>query len=221
MAALRARLEPGGGPLTGPSSGDEAPGPCCPGEQDAPQAGGCCDPTAAVEGATPEEEAATRRLRVEFLYLDREQCSRCRETEEVLEEALDEVAPVLRTTGFEVDLQKIHVRTEEQARRLGLISSPTIRVNSRDLAAELRENRCDGCSDLCGDEVDCRVWIYRGKEYEVPPKALLVEALLRAAYGGEPAGPPPAPGELPDNLRRFFRGRRIGGSGPRGACGCG
>ncbi|MDH7574108.1 MAG: DUF2703 domain-containing protein, partial [Clostridia bacterium] len=116
LAALRARLKPYGGPLpaggTGPSPGDKVPRPCCPGDQSAPpEAGGCCGPTAACCGPAVAEEASTRRLLVEFLYLDREQCSRCRETERVLEEALAEVGPVLRTTGLEVDLQKVHVWT--------------------------------------------------------------------------------------------------------------
>ncbi|MCR4419382.1 MAG: DUF2703 domain-containing protein [Clostridia bacterium] len=205
----------------GPSPGGQGAEPCCQGSLSALAAGGCCGPTATGGcDAVATREAGPRRLRVEFLYLDREQCSRCRETERVLEEALGEVGPVLRTTGIELEVHKVHVQTEEQARRLGLVSSPSIRVNGRDLVGELRESRCDCCSDLCGDEVDCRVWIYQGKEYDVPPKALLVEALLRAVYGGEPAGPPPAPGKLPDNLRRFFRGRRASGQASGGACGC-
>ena len=173
---------------------------CCSGDA-APAAAACC-------GAGPTRDSGSRTVTVEFLYLDLERCSRCRETERVLEEALAEVGPVLRTTGVELELRKVHVQNEEQAREVGLVTSPTIRINGRDLEEELQESLCNDCSDLCGDEVNCRVWSYRGEEYPVPPKALLVEALLRAAYGQwEEAGTPAGKRGVPENLRRFFRRR--------------
>jgi hypothetical protein len=48
---------------------------------------------------------------------------------------------------------------------------------------EAKESLCESCGDLCGDEVDCRVWIYNGKEYNVPPKAMIIDAILREIYG--------------------------------------
>lgn len=197
-----------------PSAGKFAASCGCQEVPRASLAGACCSP-ATGRAALP------RQLLVEFLYLDLEKCSRCRETEQVLDEAVAEVRPVLRTTGIELELRKIHVQSEEQARDLGFISSPTIRVNGRDLQEELRENLCESCSDLCGDEVNCRVWVYNGEEYVVPPKALLVEALLRAAYGNwQSAAAPPGEPEVPENLRRFFR-LRGGGPAPGGGRCCG
>ncbi len=58
---------------------------------------------------------------------------------------------------------------------------------------------------MCGDEVDCRVWVYAGQEYNVPPKAMIIEAILKAVYGGN-TGVPVSEQEytLPENLRRFY-----------------
>lgn len=123
-----------------------------------------------------------RKIEIDFLYLDNEVCARCRGTEANLEAALEEVS------GADVVLRKTLVESEEQAIRLGLASSPTIRVNGRDLAPELRESRCEPCGG-----VDCRVWVWKGREYTEAPKAMIVEAILREAAF-----------ELPENLRKFF-----------------
>ena len=88
-------------------------------------------------------------------------------------------------------------------------SSPTIRVNGRDIQLEGKESKCDSCGDLCGDDVDCRIWLYQGKEYTSPPPAMIIDAILREVYG-QPAAAVAAsePFVLPDNLRKFFRAMR-------------
>ncbi len=166
----------------------------------------CCGPRDEVgEG----EARGGRRLVIEFLYLDLAECSRCREAESNLEEALREVAPVLEATGVEVEVVKTHVQDEQQALKWGLISSPTIRINGRDIQLEVWESPCEPCGELCGEDVECRIWVYQGREYTAPPKAMLIEAVLREAYGGsQQAIPPtPRPSEVPLNLRRFFASR--------------
>ena len=175
---------------------------CCASEQDVIQLG--------------EPRAGAKGLDIEFMYLDLSVCDRCQGTEGSLEEALSEVARVLELAGVEVTLQKIHVQSEEQARRLGFISSPTIRVNGIDIqqvrgaAMDVKESACQCGGALCGQDVDCRDWVYRGKEYTTPPKGLIVEAILREVYGGEKeASDVPARLEdIPDNLKRFFAARR-------------
>lgn len=107
-------------------------------------------------------------------------------------------------------MRKIHVQSAEQALALGFVSSPTIRINSRDIQLEVKESLCPSCGDLCGGDVDCRVWVYQGKEYAVPPKGLIIEAILREVYRepGEVAKATPRPAELPENLKRFFAARQ-------------
>ncbi len=148
----------------------------------------------------------SRSLDIEFMYLDLSVCTWCQSTESNLEEAIAEVALVLKATGVNVNVKKIHIQSEEQARELGFISSPTIRINGQDIQLDVKESLCDSCGDLCGDNVDCRIWTYQGKEYTAPPKGMIIDAILREVYGGskksvETSTPSR---EVPENLRRFF-----------------
>ena len=154
--------------------------------------------------------AGERRLDIEFLYLDLDVCTRCQGTEDSLEGALAEVARIIEATGVEVRVRKIHIQDEEQARTHRFLSSPTIRVNGRDIQLDVRESLCESCGDLCGDEVDCRVWVYQGKEYNSPPKGLIVDAILHAVYGeaNEVARDGEDEYDVPANLRRFFASKR-------------
>lgn len=107
-------------------------------------------------------------------------------------------------------MRKHLVASEEQARRLRFVSSPTIRVNGSDIAFELLESSCgsDPCTDGCGGHVDCRVWVYRGQEYTKAPVGLIVDAVLREVYAPRaPAVDGTEPYELPENLERFFAGK--------------
>lgn len=152
-------------------------------------------------------ELEARRLRVELLYLDLTTCTRCRGADASLEAALGKAQDVLAAAGVAVDVEKVHVATAEQARELGFRSSPTIRLDGRDIALELRESSCgsEACTDGCGESIACRVWVHEGEEHTEPPVALVLDALLREVYAG-PVPPPAetAPYELPENLARFF-----------------
>lgn len=146
-----------------------------------------------------------KRLVIDFLYLDLSVCTRCQGTDNTLDEALAEVSKVLEATGTEVVLNKINVNTEELAVAYKFKSSPTIRVNGHDIQIEVRESLCESCGDLCGDEVYCRVWVYQGNEYTVPPKAMIIEAILKEVYGGN-RGDDATEQEyvMPDNLKYFY-----------------
>jgi len=175
----------------------------------------CCAPNStccAPKGSVPKlkKETGSKRLEIEFLYLDLSVCAPCQGTDASLEEAIVEVANVLKAIGVEVVVRKINVLSEEQARELKFVSSPTIRINGRDIQLDVKESLCESCGDLCGDDVDCRVWVYQGHEYTVPPKAMIIEAILREVYGGgkEVSNDTQWQGDIPDNLKRFFAARR-------------
>lgn len=163
----------------------------------------------AVEtNARPRAAQTSDRLRIEFLFLDLTTCTRCLGADRSLESALDIVREVLLATGVEVEVDKILVESAEQAWALRFVSSPTIRVDGHDVALELRESSCgsEACSDGCGDQIACRVWVHRGHEYTEPPVAMIVDAILGQVYGGAPPRgmPEPESYELPENLGRFF-----------------
>jgi hypothetical protein len=150
------------------------------------------------------------RLRIDFLFLDLETCTRCRGTDRNLESALESARELLTATGTEVEVNKVRVDSAELARELRFESSPTIRVNHRDVALELRESSCgsEACTDGCGESIACRVWVHAGEEYTEPPVAMIIDAILREVYGGAIVAPAPYAElyELPENLERFFAG---------------
>jgi len=158
-----------------------------------------------------EQAPHARTVEIDFLYLDPTACSRCVGSDESLRAALDVVRPALAATGVDVALRKTLVASEEQARALRVVSSPTIRVNGRDIAGALRESACADCGDLCGcgGETDCRLWIYEGGEYTEAPVGLIVEAILGAVYGGvAPVAHAARPYEdVPANLKHFYAGK--------------
>jgi len=151
---------------------------------------------------------------IDFLFLDLTTCDRCVGTDEHLTAALDVVQQVLEPTGRQVQVRKHLVATEEQARRLRFLSSPTLRVNGRDIAVELKESSCgsESCADGCGAHIDCRVWTHEDQEFTAAPVGLIVDAVLREVYSGDPAATPETglgePYDVPENLRRFFRGQQ-------------
>jgi hypothetical protein len=154
--------------------------------------------------------SATHQLVIDFLYLDLETCTRCRGTDANLAAALAEVGRVLDAAGVEVSMRKTLVASEEQARLLGFVSSPTIQVNGQDIALELRESSCAECGEACACDgtIDCRVWVWQGQEYTEAPTAMIVDAILREVYGGGERATAPSPvGAVPENLARFFAGK--------------
>jgi hypothetical protein len=152
-----------------------------------------------------------RRLEIEFLYLDLDVCARCKGTDANLETAIRMLHEVLKASGTDVSTRKVLVDSEETARKLKFSSSPTIRINSRDMALKFRETPCDSCIGACACDggVDCRVWVYKAKEYTEAPVPLIVNALLSEIYGGQTADRPASirPFELSENLKHFFEAK--------------
>ncbi len=153
------------------------------------------------------QQQATQKIEIDLMYIDLEVCTRCRGTDANLETALETVQGVLESTGAEVTVRKTLVDSETKAMVLGFVSSPTIRVNGRDIALELRESNCQSCGEACGcdGQIDCRVWVFQGEEHTVAPAPMIVDAILSAVYGSKedmPARAVTAP--VPENLKRFF-----------------
>jgi hypothetical protein len=166
----------------------------------------------AVEPIAPADRSQTPdTLRIDFLFLDLTTCTRCLGANRSLESALEVVREVLEAIGVGVEVTKVLVQSEDQARALRFVSSPTIRVNGEDVALELRESSCgsEACTDGCGEQIACRVWMHRGKEYTEPPLAMIVDAILGRLYGGalSPGASEQQRYELPENLARFFAAR--------------
>lgn len=159
----------------------------------------CCSPKDCCGQPQPKKQ-----ISIDFLYLDTTVCGRCQNTEKALDEAVSSVAIVLNAAGYQVKVNKVNIATRELAIQYRFISSPTIRVNGNDIAVELRESVCEDCGELCGDTVDCRVWVYNGVEYTAPPKELIIDAILREVYNAGPGEPEHETYQLPENLETYF-----------------
>lgn len=157
-----------------------------------------------------------KKIIVEYLYLDLQTCERCIGTDSILDEVMLTLTPALKLAGFTVEYRKIQMNTAEIAKQYRFLSSPTIRVNGRDICQPVAENSCGCCSDISGGYVECRVFEYNGETFEVPPKEMLAEAILRTVFGQAEAGCSGEDYELPENLRVFFDGKE-----DKSGCSCG
>lgn len=148
-----------------------------------------------------------KSVKIEYLYLDLNTCDRCCGTDVVLDEVVSVLRPVLEMAGYQVNYEKVEMTTVKDAVRYEFLSSPTIRVNGRDICTSVKENACGCCSDISGTAVTCRVFTYEGVDYEVPPKAMLAEEILRHVFAGSIPESAPESYVLPQNLKDFYRGK--------------
>ena len=146
-----------------------------------------------------------KKITVDFMYLDLSVCERCLATDDNLNQALAILSETLMELGYTVEQNKIEIKTKELAEEHHFRSSPTIRVNGVDICGEIKENWCKSCGDLCSSDVDCRVFLYGGKEFDQPPTAMIIDGILKVLYGG----PSVVEDEyrLPDNLDKFFKSK--------------
>jgi hypothetical protein len=153
------------------------------------------------------QKETSKLVEIDFMFLDREVCTRCKGTDVNLETALHVIRRDLESVGTQVRVRKTLVDSESKALELGFLTSPTILVNGRDIAPELLESSCASCAEACECEgmIDCRVWIYEGKEYTAAPVPLIIDAILAAVYDTKGSTPESMRAQsVPENLKRFF-----------------
>lgn len=176
---------------------------------------------AAKAATTPTEARADNRLDIDLMYIDLSVCDRCQGTEQNLDEAIASVEPLLKSAGYSVNLNKILVESEEQARELQFVTSPTIRINGRDIQLEATESHCSSCSSLVEDEpIDCRSWEYKGESFDAPPTAMIIEAIVMHVFDAAPHEDKEKTEsyQVPENLKRFFAAREAGAENSSGSC---
>jgi hypothetical protein len=169
----------------------------------------CHDADATEEAAEPAEKKV---LEVELLVIDLTTCKRCVPTGDQLQQAVRLLDPVAEALGIELKHRQIVVQTPKEAKDYALLSSPTIRLNGRDIEQDIRESLCESCGDLTENNtmVDCREWHYRGKVYSAAPLPLLVEAIMAAMLKiDEPPVIPQPLKILPENLVRYFANKKL------------
>lgn len=146
-------------------------------------------------------------ITIEYLYLDLNTCARCVGTDSVLEDVIKVLTPAFALAGYGISYRKTQIATEEDAILHRFVSSPTIRVNGTDICNSVQENNCSCCGDIAGTQVNCRVYSYKGKLYEVPPAEMIAEAILKTAFQPKVFSFRLRKYVLPDNLKKFFDGK--------------
>lgn len=149
-------------------------------------------------------EKTIKPVVIDFLYLDLNTCKRCMTTDKALNEAVSELSGVLYTLGYKMSVNSVNITSVKMAKQYRFLSSPTIRVNGRDICLSVEENKCTDCGDICGSDVDCRVFVWKGKKYNQPPKTMIMDSILKAIYGPKKTAEQ-EPYVLPENLKKFFK----------------
>jgi hypothetical protein len=105
-----------------------------------------------------------RTVAIDLLYGDLSSCGRCMDAAVNLEVALGALEGVLGTTGTRIEVHRTHVRSAAEAEDLGVVSSPTIRVQGREIELGPPSGECGskcgcGCAPgiACGGEAPVRV----------------------------------------------------------------
>jgi Domain of unknown function (DUF2703) len=141
-----------------------------------------------------------------LLALDLSTCSRCTGSLSNIEQAIAILQPVIAIVGTVIQFHKILVKSEAQAQQLQFISSPTIRVNGREIISETTESCCSDCSEISGSSEGtlCRTWFYQGEKHTEAPVGMIVDAILSEIYRNQPPVTVTSNYEITENLKQFF-----------------
>ena len=129
---------------------------------------------------------------IEYLSLDLNTCESSVRTEKVLESVVDELRHAFKIAGYDLEYHKVLIETAEMAIAYRFPSSPTIRVNGRDICNYVKENNCGCCEDIDG----------------TPLAEMIAEEIIKWALIPKLASFLLDEYVLPDDLKKFFDGKR-------------
>jgi len=119
----------------------------------------------------------TKKLRIEFRYVDRKTCSRCRTTDKNVERTVQSLRKAVEESGAKIELKTTKLPVSR------LAQSNSVRINGKDIEELVggktgrRSTTCYGCSEILDSSCDCRAYAYRGKKYTYVPRAMIREAI--------------------------------------------
>jgi hypothetical protein len=149
------------------------------------------------------------QINMDLLLFDPDICPRCRDIENVLNEAVSETEALFETSGVQVRIvvNKINIASKELAISHKFENPPTIRIDGQDIDLKIPENLCALCGNLCGKDIENGLWMYLEEEYSISTKAFIINSILSEAYGRTPLI---SKKEyiFPCNLEVFFRNKR-------------
>ncbi|MBT3319884.1 MAG: DUF2703 domain-containing protein [Clostridia bacterium] len=130
---------------------------------------------------------------IDFLYL-KDSTDSWQTSLSTLNEAIDELSNLLNSSGLYIEVRQTLIDSIASATAHKFICSPTIAINGIDITES---------HGYSVDDTNCRVWLYKGAEYNTAPQPLIVSAIIKAIYG---ATIPiiERPYRMPSNLKEFL-----------------
>ncbi|MBD3262889.1 DUF2703 domain-containing protein [Candidatus Woesearchaeota archaeon] len=124
-------------------------------------------------------------MKIQLLYiLD---CPWCIKTKKLIRKSLEELR-------VDAEVEETLIDTDEKAKKYDFVSSPTIRIDGKDIQEEVNKDECLPCKELaeqskgetefvkqecrCG----CRTYFYKGKQYPYPPKEMIKDAIKKFLF---------------------------------------
>ncbi|MCX8175242.1 MAG: DUF2703 domain-containing protein [Candidatus Micrarchaeota archaeon] len=121
------------------------------------------------------------RIFIEFRYVDRKTCSRCKKSCENVRKACLRLARDLAKAGLKIIFKTKKLPLSK------LPQSNSVLINGRDLAAVLNgrekplKTRCGGCSKLMRKPCECRAYSHRGRKSASITARMIREAVMAIA----------------------------------------
>jgi len=125
----------------------------------------------------------TKKLRIEFRYVDKNTCSRCKTTDKNVEGTVRGLRKALRESGIAVDFKTTKLPMSK------LAQSNSILINGKDVEEivngkkNVRSSACRGCSEIMESPCECRTYVYHGRKYSYIPNMMIREAIRNSTKG--------------------------------------
>ncbi len=119
-----------------------------------------------------------KTLEIEWKHLDVEgkTCTRCSDTGDALQEAIQKLAEACKSLGWEIKFKETKLTAKN------ISESNVILFNGKSIEALLTEVRaseshCETCSELTGKSTSCRTVEFGGNSYGGIPASLIRQAV--------------------------------------------
>lgn len=136
-----------------------------------------CSNCSTCGGGTCEPEI-TKTVKLNMVFDDGTDTGKREDMNQTILNALESMRTFLDDNRIRIQFNSVKLINEEQAKLLGFGTLPTILINGADIQPEYKENPC-----VCCAEKEITGWMYKGIEFEIPPKELVIDALIETIYG--------------------------------------
>ncbi len=119
-----------------------------------------------------------KKITIEFRYINKTACSRCKKTVENIATFYTKLKSELADLGVEISFRTRKLPLSK------LSQSNSILINGKDITSILgiksdNQSRCYGCSKIMKKPCKCRNYTYMGKSYSHITNRMIKEAVMK------------------------------------------